>query len=245
MHRRRRVPHGARQSAARWLVGHHARAGRLAEAALTGLGLSDDEDGLAWMYVAVLNDNSDLPSARQAVARYGLTPVTDREADLCIKLHVGHESITPDVRVLLDIIERLPRGRYRNWVRSLALHECLTPTGPSPGLAADVIDTIRTLAGEAGVDPDNPALTLPASPPEPPDPKKYQQLRASARLGRTPLATSPPGATGHTPQHCWTHSRRYSPQRTPDTRCGSSAVTRHLPRWPSRAGPSTCRHSRC
>ncbi|MEA2497127.1 MAG: hypothetical protein QOJ29_5038, partial [Thermoleophilaceae bacterium] len=184
-------PIGARQSAARWLVRHHARAERLAEAAdaaLAGLGLSDDEDGLAWMYVAVLNDKGDLPSARQAVARYGLTPVTDREADLWIKLHVGHDGITPDVRVLLDIIERLPRGRYRNWVRSLALHECLSPTGPAPGLAADVIETIRTLASEAGVDPDNPALRLPATPPAPPDPKEYQQLRVSARLGRTPLA---------------------------------------------------------
>jgi len=182
---------GARQSAARWLVRHHARAGRLPEAAgaaLAGLGLSDDEDGLAWMYVAVLTDDGDLTGARQAVARYGLTPVTDREADLWIKLHVGRDDITPDVRVLLDIIERTPRGRFRNWVRALALHESLTPTGPASGLPADVVDAIRALAAEAGVDPENPALTLPTTPPAPPDPHEYQKLRASARLGRTPLA---------------------------------------------------------
>ncbi len=182
---------GARQSAARWLVRYHARAGRLPEAAgaaLAGLGLSDDEDGLAWMYVAVLTDDGDLAGARHAVARYGLTPVTDREADLWIKLHVGRDDITPDVRVLLDIIERTPRGRFRNWVRALALHESLTPTGPASGLPADVTDAIRALAAEAGVDPENPALTLPTTPPAPPDPHEYQKLRASARLGRTPLA---------------------------------------------------------
>lgn len=182
---------GARQRAARWLSQQRANVKEFAaaaQAAEAGLGLSDDEDDLAWLYVAALYDAGDLPGARAGLRRFTLTPVTDTETDLWLHLHTSDNATVADAETLLTIIERLPEGRYRTAVRALLLREVLTQQPNATPYPQHIIHDARALAAEAGVDPDNLDPILVDAPLERLDPTEYQAMVAKARKGHIPLA---------------------------------------------------------
>jgi hypothetical protein len=199
---------GARQRTARWLAKSLTSAGehnRAAEAAEAGLGLSDEEDELAWLLVAARYNSGNIPRAREAVDRWELTPVTDQEIELWLVLRQGTDLSVSHAQTLLGLLDRLPPGPYRDRVRGLAIRELLTPANEATVYPTHVLEAARELAREAGLDPealesrnvdaanhtastDNDSTQSSGARWRRPSPDEFRALLQKARSGLTPLA---------------------------------------------------------
>jgi hypothetical protein len=183
---------GTRQRFGRWLSNRCSGEKRFADAAnaaYAALGLSDDEDDLAWQYIGSLFNAGDTVRSRNALGRFSPQPITDSETDLWVRLHLGVDLSSTDAGILLSIIDRLPPGRRRDAFRGLLLREVLTPSPTSQPFPAEIQDAARRLAEEAGLDPGNIGVAEDdAAQWQRPDPANYQALLTKAREGRVPLA---------------------------------------------------------
>jgi hypothetical protein len=191
-------PDDVRLSLCRWYVVHKAQQDDLTEAvaaARRGLEIAEDPE-LAWNLIKALRQQGLIIQAFEALDRHRPDPIKPDEMRLWVELHLGRPIASRDAQIMLDLVQRLPRGEIRSTLISLLVREVLlTPTGVAPSYSSHIRDAVGELRDELERWPspglsviDNDADVRKMLEREQVDPNVYQRLVQDVRQGRYPVA---------------------------------------------------------
>jgi hypothetical protein len=186
-----------RQKLCDWYVGHQARQGKFADAAVTaraGLAIGEDP-GLAWKLIMVLVSDGKLRDARQALARYNPEPGTTEEIRLWMQLHLGVPVTADDARVMVSLVQRQPDGEFRDAIIAMLIREVILAK-KADSFPDDVTTAVAHLETETRdrpgiglrIDPDDDGALRVALLKQQPDQATYRKLLAAVQGGTASMA---------------------------------------------------------